>query len=169
MSDSIPAPTAAAEPRDQNAGKRRGLFAAGAAFVAAVVARVTEQRVEAASIAVQYSDVPTVAFTQNVVFNTLLVANSSGFNANLGNYVFNVSADAADMTAVRGISLTGPGLSGQSVTGDGVVGQSRTGFGVVGWIPSDGVPSASAPTIGVYAPNLSTDTGGAPGAGGFGV
>ena len=67
----------------------------------------------------------------------------------------------------RIIKAVGLGLEFPAVAvGPGV---SWSGFGVVGWIPSDGVPSASAPTIGVYAPNLSTDTGGAPGAGGFGV
>jgi hypothetical protein len=171
--------------------KRRGLFAAAAALVAAVVARVSEQRMEAGS------DGDVVLGTSNTTAGVTQVnctsSGGTGLQAfcegtdGLGLYgqglavgvygLCNPGALDPNSAGVVGVasvgSLAGASAAGvwgfdintSASTGVGVRGQSSQGLGVHGLIPS----SSSANTIAIYAQNYSTYAGPGPGAGGFGV
>jgi hypothetical protein len=177
--------------------KRRGLLAAGAAFVAGLVARLTEQPVLAGT------DGDVVLGGQNQATALTLIAN-----------VNPMPGDALDVEGGNGLTLglhAGGGAFGvwannfvdgfESAPHAGVYGEtefsnsygvwgrnryvgggtavrgdvSTVGTGVVGTTPngigvSGQIPSTSgANAIAVYGQNYSTYAGSGPGAGGFGV
>jgi len=167
--------------------KRRGLFAAAAALFAGVVARVSEQRVEAGT------DGDVVLGTTNISpFGTAVWCSTAGATALVAQCTAGAGSTgfegAGSTTGVLGFavpSTTDPnsaGVYGVAWTGAysgvwgldsnssaigsaGVRGQSTTGLGVFGQIPS----SSSANTIAIYAQNYSTYAGPFAGAGGFAI
>ncbi len=68
-------------------------------------------------------------------------------------------------SAILALGNSFRGLQGLSTSAIGVYGQSTSNYGVVGSIPET---SSAAGTIATYGVNLSTNTGGSPGNGGFG-
>jgi len=173
--------------------KRRGLFAAAAAMVAGVVARVSEQRVQAgtdgdvvlgatststAQTTVRNNGDPNVVGTIAALVGIRSTNIVDAFGGSIG--VFGVTdlpagvgvsgaSEAADGIGVTGDNLSGGGIgvsgfaSGPSAIG--VRGVSNSGVGVYGQIPS----FSNANTIAIYAQNYSTYTGPTPGAGGFAI
>ena len=169
--------------------KRRGLFAAAAAFVAGVVTRVSEQQVQAGTD----GDVVLGAANTTTGFTsiTCTTPNSNGFTAmcKTGSNDWGL-AGIGSRFGVRGFAqpaTTDPnafGVSGDGAVGArggvvgadgnttaigggsfGVAGVSLPGYGVYGLVP----PQSSANTIAIYAQNYSTYTGPGPGAGGFAI
>src|SRR6516165_10409909 len=118
--------------------KRRGLFTAGAALVAAVVGKVTEQRVMAGTdgdvvLGGSNTETTTTTITNISELGTgLVVTCTNGMSTGLtasGSH-FGVIGDGS-ITGVTGRSIEA-GVSGIAEIGVGVSGQSTTGTGMLG-------------------------------------
>jgi hypothetical protein len=169
--------------------KRRGLLAAGAAFVAGLVAKLSETPVSAGTDGdvvlglFNFSQTGTglIASTPD---QTVLTLESNGGGSGIGLHTVgnqfavygellppgNIGAGVAGFgrgasAGIQGVNNDGIGVIGVSSTATGVSGQSTSGFPIFGQVPS----TSSANTIAVYAQNYSTYAGPGPGAGGFGI
>ncbi|HEY7059687.1 MAG TPA: hypothetical protein VH458_24295 [Vicinamibacterales bacterium] len=168
--------------------KRRGLLAAGAAFVAGLVAKFSETPVSAGTDgdvvlgAVSASTAQTTVRNNAPAGNTTIGALAAIRSVNL----LNVQVGAglygfSDLPGNFGVLGESEGADGIGVLGNGasvgvggfapgpsamaVRGRSIAGIGVYGEITSDSMTN----TIGIYGLNNSTYAGPGPGAGGFGV
>ncbi|HEY7055401.1 MAG TPA: hypothetical protein VH458_02695 [Vicinamibacterales bacterium] len=165
--------------------KRRGLLAAGAAFVAGLVARLTEQPVSAGV------DGDVVLGTTNTAAATTKINCSPGgpglwVDCTNGAGVLGVGAqygvqgetketqiESAGVAGFGGLNSPGvygwspsaPGVFGTSNGGSGVVAQTLNNYSILGMIPA----SSPQNTIAIYAQNYSTYAGPSPGAGGFAI
>jgi hypothetical protein len=161
--------------------KRRGVFAAATALVAAVVGKVTEQRVLAGTdgdVVLGGSNTETTTTTITNIselgtglvvtctngMSTGLTASGSHFGVIGDGTITGVTGRSLE-TGVSGITEIGVGVSGRSMTGTGMLGTSSSGIAVYGQVP----PSSDANTIAMYAQNYSTYAGPSPGAGGFAI
>jgi hypothetical protein len=158
--------------------KRRGLLAAAAAFVAGLVAKLSEEPVSAGV------DGDVVLGTSNTTSGITSITNNTGsaglelsclggtdgwglFSEGSGYGVLALQIGSTVGAGVRGQAsgVNSYGVWGLNGTGVGVRGDSFSNYAVFGQIPS----SSNANTIGIYAQNYSTYTGGSPGAGGFAI
>jgi hypothetical protein len=169
--------------------KRRGVFALGAALVAGLVAKLTEQPVSAgtdgdvilgangvANLAPTPTSIcnngsaagPTISAlrspgavsAQTLAINAAILAQCAIDNETA---VWGRSQNGAQAKGVRGISFAGTGVFGEGHTG--VHGESENNIGVEGVVPA----TSSSNAIAVYGLNTSAYAGPGPGAGGFGV
>jgi hypothetical protein len=172
--------------------ERRGLLAATAAAVAALVARFSEAPLEAGMDGDVVLGASNSAATQTSITNTspgstatVALALSSSLSTNglglssqgshigvagfsLGNGVGPCGVFGSGSDAAYGVWGNGPGshgVHGTSISGSGVYGQSTSGTAILGEVPA----FSSANTIAIYGLNTSTFAGGAPGAGGFAI
>jgi hypothetical protein len=170
--------------------KRRGLLTAAAAFVAGLVAKLSETPVSAGVDGdVVLGGNNTSAFPTNITNSVAgggvvlrLSAPNGGsgiglqsegtefglFSALIGaGFGAGVEGFAASPSGfgVRGINAVGTAVRGDSTAGIGIHGSSTNNNAVFGQIPA----SSSANTIAIYAQNYSTYAGPTPGAGGFGI
>jgi hypothetical protein len=160
--------------------KRRGLFAAAAAFVAGLVAKLSETSVSAGVD----GDVVLGSNNQTTGSTTITCtgSNGTGFTGialiglegwgvqglgnNIGVYGALSGSAGAPGAAVMGIGRAdSPGVVGRNIDGIGVNGTSYSSNAVFGQIPS----TSSSNAIAIYAQNYSTYAGPSPGAGGFGI
>ena len=165
----------------QKTWKRRGVFTAAAALIAAVVGKVTEQRVIAGTdgdvvLGGSNTETTTTTITNISEIGTGLVVNctngmSTGLTASGSHFgVIGTASETGVLGRAIGCGVCGSadpgvGVSGQSTTGTGVVGTSGSGIAVYGQVP----PSSSVNTVAIYGLNSSSYTGAAPGAGGFAI
>ena len=170
--------------------QRRGLLAVAAAFVAGLVAKLSEQPVFAgidgdlvlgavnstSGFTALVSTVPSgtaLTLTGTAGTNGLgLGAVGSGYGVigsqagtGLAGLAGVLGQGRADGYGVKGQNFTGPGVFGSSDSSNGVVGESTTGIPMLGRVAS----GSSANTIAIYAQNYSTYRGPSPGAGGFAI
>jgi hypothetical protein len=158
--------------------KRRGLLAAAAAFVAGLVAKLSEEPVSAGV------DGDVVLGTSNTTSGITSITNTTGgaglelsclggtdgwglFSEGSGYGVLGLQIGSMSGAGVRGqaTGVDSYGVWGLNGTGVGVRGDSFSNYAVFGQIPS----SSNANTIAIYAQNYSAYTGGSPGAGGFAI
>jgi hypothetical protein len=166
--------------REAGTLQRRGLFAAVAALAAAVVAKVTEQKVEAGS------DGDVVLGGSNTTTQTTIITNNASSGTGLeviapGTFTSGVFAEATEFAVWGGIlgkgagygvtgfagGTQGIGVFAGSFDGTGLLAQSDNGVPVLAQVTSNS--NSNANTIAVYGFNNSSFTGASPGAGGFGV
>ena len=135
--------------------KRRGLFAAAWAAVAAFIVARTSVPVEASQVALIYENAPAGA-PLNAPGATVLMIGRSDFNLGAGSSVLESDGGGkAGLSGILGISTDSNGVRGRTLSGNGVFGQ----------VPSN----SSSNAIAVYGQNYSTYAGPSPGAGGFAV
>jgi hypothetical protein len=163
--------------------KRRGLFAAAWAALAAIVARQTTEPVSATTTDTNFVANGTATIGVDASPGTFSIGvdgrgSTAGVNATGG--TFGVSASGTN-TGMYGVGPFGGASLGQiagfqaEVDGTNPYASALYAFSVSSGIGSMGVRGtihnsvAAASTIGVYGENLSSNTGGLPGAGGFGV
>jgi hypothetical protein len=172
-------------PLEQPGGglKRRGLLAAAWAAVAAIVAKRTTEPVAATTTDTNFvangtATVGVDTFSGNFSTGVQAKGSSAGLSANGGTYGVFASGSNTGMYAVGPIGAASLGQTyGFQAEIDGTVANSigMFAFSLSSGAGSMGVRgmihnfSSAANTIGVYGENLSTNTGGAPGAGGYGV
>jgi hypothetical protein len=138
--------------------KRRGLFAAAWAAVAAIVLKQTTQPAEAASIAITGNTDPT-AQSQPFTSSPVFIGAQTNLPASLfGNMILDVRALSEANSATDGIQV-------RVLGGTAIFGQSSGNPGVFGTIPN----TSNSNTIAMYGFNNSSYTGPSQGAGGFGV
>jgi hypothetical protein len=180
------------EPNTTQTLKRRGLLAAGAAFVAGLVAKLSERPVSAGVdgdvVLGQFNTTSTPTTIENTTANstgmaTFCTGGTVGWGlasegSELGVYghltasgaaggagVFGDGFFRADSYGVWGFNGSGTGVRAESQSGLGIHGISISNSAVLGQIPS----SSNANAIAIYAQNYSTYAGGSPGAGGFAI
>jgi hypothetical protein len=180
----------------QNTWQRRGLFAAVAALVAGVLARLSEQRVEAGTdgdviLGASNTTTGVTSVTNTTVNATGFIAvcdagaNSVGLAGQGG--IYGVIGYSASNGAAIGAGVVGQALnsaiygvwgrdSTSTASNVGVRGDSPSGLGVLGVSANNGVgvygqiPSTSnANATAIYGANNSSYTGSVAGAGGFGI
>jgi hypothetical protein len=159
--------------------KRRGLLAAGAALMAGLIGKLSEEPVSAGT------DGDVVLGQNNTVAGftavTCTLANTIAFQGvcqtgpmgggleGIGSQFGVVGTLAGSGNAGAGVIGVGtansPGVIGQNISGIGLRAESSSSFGVFGGIPA----TSNANTIAIYAQNYSTYAGSAPGAGGFAI
>jgi len=168
---------------DEKGWKRRGLFAAAAALVAAVVARVTERPVEAGSDgdvvlgAANVANATTSISTSPIpgISSALNLSGPGGAGLVSDGSSYGVRGSSNSMLTVAGVlgetpRRGGAGVWGSNGMGVGVRGSSTNGPAVLGDIASGSLPpELTLPAVAVYGQNYSAYTGDSPGAGGFGV
>jgi hypothetical protein len=159
--------------------KRRGLLAVGAAFVAGLIAKLSETPVSAGVD----GDV-VLGVSNSTAGSTVINCQGSNGTALTGTALSGPQAvgllgqgnqygvmGASYGTAVPGAAVVGigvlssHGVAGFNAGGIGVLGSSDFSYSIFGQTPA----SSNANTIAIYAQNFSTYTGGAPGAGGFAI
>jgi hypothetical protein len=159
--------------------KRRGLLAAGAAFVAGLIAKLSETPVSAGVdgdvVLGGYNTAASATIISNTTANDIALLTLGGGGVSGAGLVslgsqYGVSAGVYESgspgAGVLGEGRTNcPGVWGLNDTGLGVLGVSASSYGVFGQIP----PTSNANTIAIYAQNYSTYAGSTPGAGGFAV
>jgi hypothetical protein len=176
------------------AWKRRGLFAAAWAAVAAVVLRETEQPVSA-STAMLVANTETAGVSNPTVGPSSVAATDATYTNGLAPLVGDghLAAATGAIAGLQGVTVGPPtvapelcGVYGEGGSGTGVLGTSTAGAAVhgIGTGPATGVQgdstngngvlgtivsSSTLNGIAVYGSNLSSFTGPGPGAGGFGV
>jgi hypothetical protein len=163
--------------------QRRGLFAAAAALVTAVVARVTEQPVEAGSDGDVVLGAANVANATTSISTSLIPGIGSALNLSgpggaglvSDGSSYGVHGSSNTMLTVAGVlgetpRRGGAGVWGSNGMGVGVRGSSAIGPAVLGDISTASLPAELAlQAVAVYGQNSSSYTGNTPGAGGFGV
>jgi hypothetical protein len=159
--------------------KRRGLFAAGAALVAGLIAKLSEQSVSAGvdgDVVLGVSNSTTGATEVRCT-----AANGAGLIGTCLSGASGIGVNGqGSRWGVLGLSI-GTGSAGAGVFGEGaansagVYGENNDGVGVQGWTLNNyavfgQIPAfSSSNTIAIYAQNYSTYAGAGPGAGGFAI